>query len=399
MSKAVAAAGLACILPFALTLQSTAVGPDESWTIQKIFYGDGWMDDPTTKVRQWVAFLNLTESYERRFPDNGTFEAFSQIFIEFSIPMNASGPANGSALRIRFSYYVAARCLDLDSLTCPLGSNTTAITQDIFELEVRRIIEYRDANGSGAYEPGEDVANDVPLARPDSPHVRAWPFALDGSAMDLPYDWNISTDDANLRIGALFAGDPLLEDLSDFWISAGNGIPTNLTLNSFFFLRPTTYKAVPLTPTMLKLDIHLGHVFYLQDDTAPALECVLTSRQFRLIANETGSNQSLFTNASAARAFFTWSANATVDGNEAPVRATIAASNESTIVYLSYPRGASILHDPVVGLALGPGDAEAPLSNRPPAGSGGPTWIPVLLAAMGLVAVVAAYVLLRRRRP
>ncbi len=396
--RLIACGSVVCLLFVGTISPNPVAAPDETWTIAKIFYGSGWLADPVTRVRQLVAFLNLTESYEKVFPGNGTFEAFSQLFIEFSIPADASGPSNGSALTIRFSYYTASRCIYLDNLTCPLGSNDTAINQDVFQLELRRILEYRDKDGSGAYEPADEVVGEVSLARPESPHVRAWPFAKNGSAMDLPYNWSTSTNDTNLRTGALFAGDPLLRDLSNFWIYAGNGVPTNLTLNSFFFLQPTTYKSVPLTPTMLKLDIYLSHILYAAPDTAPVLEFALTSSQFRLVSNQTGSNYSLFTNSFAARAFFTWSTNATADGEAAPVRGTVEASNESTTVYLSYPRAASIVHDPVLGFTLESGGAATTPPERPSPIDGSFPWIPLLLAAGGLAAGVACYAFLRSRR-
>lgn len=396
-ARLVVYAGVICLLLVGTVSPGPLAAGDETWRIAKIFYGSGWLVDPVTRVRQLVTFLNLSQSYEKAFPGTGTFDAFSQLFIEFSIPANASGPANGSALTIRFSYYSLLRCIHLDNVTCPLGSNDTAINQDVFQLELRRILEYRDTDGSGAYEPADEVVGGMSLAQPESPHVRAWPFAKNGSAMDLPYNWSISTNDTNLRTGALFAGDPLLEELSNFWISAGNGVPTNLTLNSFLFLQPTTYKSVPLTPTMLKLDIYLGHILYAAADTAPALEFALTSTQFRLVANETGSNHGLFTNSSAARAFFTWNTTAAADGKAARVRGTIQASNESTTVYLSYPRANSILHDPVLGFTFGSPAEGTPRSQRPsPVGDPVP-WIPTLLVAGGLVAGVAIYAVLRRR--
>jgi len=379
----------------------SALEPDE-YSISGIFYGTGWTADPTSGLRRFVALLNLSESYQQHFPENGTFDAFSQVFILFSIPLDGSGPANGSGLKIRFSYYTAMRCIGLDNSTCPLGSNDTAIVQDIFDLEVRRIIEYRDADGSGAYEPGESVANFVPLSQPELPHVRAWPFAQDGSAMDLPYDWNTSMPGAELTEGALFAGDPLLDQLSHFWISTGNGVPTNLTLNSFFFLRPTTYQGVPLTPTRLKLDLLLEHIFYVADDTAPALEFELTSSRFRFSSNGSGTTDGLFTDSIAAQAFFTWNSNATADGATAPVRATVVETNESATVFLSYPRASSIHHDPVFGLAF----AGEPRSFPPPGGHSPPPsvdanlWVPFFVALVVIVGT-GTYLLVRlsRRRP
>src|SRR3989454_12460632 len=116
-------------------------------------------------------------------------------------------------------------CIHLDTPTCPLGSNDTAVVQDTFDLEVRRIIEYRDADGSGGYEPGDPIVNAISLAQPESPHIRAWPSAFDGSMMDLPYDWSTITNETQLSVGALFAGDPLLDPLSPLRIPPRAGAP------------------------------------------------------------------------------------------------------------------------------------------------------------------------------
>src|SRR5206468_7935108 len=124
-----------CLIAFAMVAFSAnptpvaAVDPDE-YSIAKIFYGSGWIADPTSGLRRYVALLNLTEGYQKHYPDNGTLDAFSQIFIEFSIPADASGPEDGAALRIHFSYYVSMSCIHLDTLTCPLGSNDTAVVHD-----------------------------------------------------------------------------------------------------------------------------------------------------------------------------------------------------------------------------------------------------------------------------
>ena len=379
---------------------------EENYTIEKIFYGQGWLADSTTGVRRLVALLNLSEGYTRSYPGNGTFSAFTQAFIEFSIPGAADGPAGGPALQIRFSYYVSANCFQLNATACPLGSNTTAIRQDVFTLEILRILEYRDSNGNGSFEPGEPVAREVPLANPQAPFVRLWPFATNGSAMDLPYLWNVSSDTENVTMGALFAGDPLLDQLSHFWISVGNGVPVNLTLDSFLFLKPTTYKGIPLTPSELKLDLLLGVPSYAANDTAPALELSLTSDHFRLALNATNITEGVYASSGAAAAFFTWSGNATLDnGRSGAVGSTVGAKNETwETLYLAYPRATVIRHDPVLGLALA-GTMPAPLAGpspprggpQPPGGTGF-GWALAATAA-GLVVGASAYALLRRRRP
>src|SRR5437879_12422937 len=118
------AIGLIAFALVALSVNPASVAAVDSdeYSIAKIFYGSGWMADPTSGLRRYVALLNLTEAYQQHYPDNGTLDAFSQIFIEFSIPADASGPVDGAALRIHFSYSVRIRRLTLDPLTCPLGS-------------------------------------------------------------------------------------------------------------------------------------------------------------------------------------------------------------------------------------------------------------------------------------
>lgn len=377
--------------------------PVGAYSIEKIFYGTGWQTDPASGARRLVALLNLTQEYRQSYPSDGSYGVSSQVFILFSIPGDDTGPADGAGLKIRFSYYVDAMCTNLNETTCPLGENTKAISQDTFELEVRRVLEFTDADGSGAYEPGEPIVRDVSLSQPTSPHVRAWPFTTNGSIAELPYDWNVSDEDTDLRMGALFAGDPLLEDLANFWISVGNGVPMNLTLNSFFFLRPTTYKSVPLTPTQLKLDLLLGGIEYTATDTALAIELRLVSNQYRHVANSTASNETLSTTSDAAEAFFTWRSNATVDdGSHRPVGSTILSEDDHrTVIFLSYPRSGTISHDPVLGLSLRGTGAVSPGAGGT-TGDGLPAAGPprdlLVYGLLGAVAGGASFLAIRHRR-
>src|SRR5207249_7121111 len=134
-----------CLIAFAMVAFSAnptpvaAVDLDE-YSIAKIFYGSGWIADPTSGLRRYVALLNLTEGYQKHYPNNGTLDAFSQIFIEFSIPADASGPEDGAALRIHFSYYVKIGRAHVDTLTCPLGSTDPAVVHVTLDLDDRRII-------------------------------------------------------------------------------------------------------------------------------------------------------------------------------------------------------------------------------------------------------------------
>jgi hypothetical protein len=107
------------------------------YSMEKVYYGYGWRLDSETGVRRQLVLLNLTEGYEESYPSGGLFSTFTQLFIEFSLPMNASGPEDGPGLLIRLSYHVAAICFQLSETTCPLGANLSATSQDVFELELR----------------------------------------------------------------------------------------------------------------------------------------------------------------------------------------------------------------------------------------------------------------------
>lgn len=367
------------------------------YAIEKIFYGRGWLLDPLAGNRRQTAFLNLSLGATQAYPDNGTFVQFSQIFIQFSLPADASGPPNGTALRIRFSYYVYALCIHLNASTCPLGPNTSATSQDILDLEIRRLLEYRDTNGDGAYDPGEPIAREVSYAQPESPFAFFFPFGENFVDLQLPYDWNFTSPEGDLTIGALFANDSLLDALQGFRITVGDGTPANLTVDSYLFLRPSTFKGIPLTPTVLKLDLYVGHHSgFAASDTAVALEMRLSSTQQRFSSTSNASSESVSTSSAAATAFFTWDSNATVDGASAPVRSTILTPTESeTIVYLSYPRGGVIWHDPVLGLGTaaerGPGDGD----GQPPS-SDMVLWI--ALAGALIAGAILGVTLLRRRQ-
>jgi len=380
---------------FSLALSSPAQG-QPIHSIEKIFYGFGRTDDPSTGSSQLFAFTNLTHGYVESHPGGGTFETFSQIFVLFLIPAGATGPPNGTGLEIRFSYYVDARCIELSESSCPLGSNTTAISQDVMALEVRRVIEYLDANSDGTYDPGDLVVREFPLSQPLSSFVQLSSFSENGSALTLPFNWNVSDGGTSITQGALFAGDPLLDQVFSFRVMVGTGDPLNLTLSSFLFLRPTSYKGIPLTPTKLKLDIEMRDIRYLRNDTALAIELTLESAQYQLRSNGTAASESVSASSAAAEAFFTWSTNATVDGRAAPIGWTISrTSDTATSVVLSYPRGDQINHDPILGL-----EQKSVLGSPPGTGDQGGTtlWLLSLGFAVGAVASATVYVLQRRAR-
>lgn len=385
-------------LSLLVLLPGQAVAQDEiSYSIEKVFYGFGWRIDPGEGPQRRLAFLNLTEGFEETYPSGGLFSAFTQFFPEFSLSANASGPRNGTGLLIHLSYHVSALCFELNETVCPLGMKETAISQDTFDLEFRRILEYRDANGNGTYDLGEPVAQEVRLSQPASPFTEISASRRDGSNVALPFNWNLSWESGNITQGALFAGDALLDDLLSYLIIVGTSAPMNFTVGASLFLQPNTHKGIPLTPSQLKLDLHLAPLSYVEADTALALEVALRSAQYRFQANVTGTTESIFTSSEAAEAFFMWSENVTVDGQTRRVGSTrLQPDNSTVLLFLSYPRGDVIVHDPVLGVSLAQGGSSAP--PTPPEVPQPIPFTTVLTASFAVVAAVALYAVIRWRR-
>ena len=383
---AAVAVGFAILIAIGSPQSAAALEP-AAYAIEKIFYGSGWSTDPAWGNRRQLALLNLTLESSSAYPDNGSFERFSQIFVEFSIPADATGPANGPGLRIRFSYYVSAQCVGLDASSCPIGPNTTATSQDVLELEIQRLLEFHDLDGEGAYDPGEPIARAISYARPESPFAALFPFGDSFTHLVLPFAWNVTGPGTSIALGALFANDTLLDALNGFRITVGDGTPVNLTLDAYLFPRPSTYKGIPLTPDRLKLDLYIGHHSgFAENGTSIALEMRLTSTQHAWSSTSNASAESLSTSSAAASAFFSWDSNATVDGASAGVRSTIVSPNENeTLVYLAYPRGEVIWHDPVLG--LGPASEGASADDEVPATGGLALWVGLAVAVIALVAI------------
>ncbi len=368
------------------------------YSIEKIFYGFGWKSELETGLGRRIALLNLTEGFEESYPGGGLYSTFKQLFVEFSSPIYESGPEEGSGLRIRLSYYVDALCYQLNESVCPLGILESATSQDIFDFEVRRILEFRDGDDNGTYDPGETVVQEVLLAQPILPFVDIEPFGVNWSQVEVSFNWNRSWEAGNITQGAIFAGDPLLEELWGFRITMGTGIPMNLTVDSFLFLQPSIYLGIPLTPSELKLDIHINNISYVEEETSLALEVVLSSSQYRFQSNSTGTSETLATSSAAAEAFFSWNSTATVDGEIRAVGSKIVPSGEAVVsLYLTYPRGESITHDPVLGVVAKGEVVRTPTGVEGTASA--EMWVIGLASAVAVSAGVGAFVLVRRHRP
>ena len=226
-------------------------------------------------------------------------------------------------------------------------------------VELERVFEFRDADGDGGFQDGEDVRSEH-------------------QASDLEL--------LNLTSSAVSSGGvDGIQAAATYRFRDAPG--STLTFRATVFGDAATFQGLPLDPVDVKVDFLFDNFPYRDGDTLPALEA-------RVDALAGTSNLTLDAISFAAgnlTATFRWEDTATVDGIDRPVRTTVASrENESLSVTFAYARGADIVHDPTLGFSLR--DVLATTSRI----LGNPAFY-----ALGVVASLAVFsglVLIRRRK-
>lgn len=119
---------------------------------------------------------------------------------------------------------------------------------------------------------------------------------------------------------------------------------------------------VLISPTQIKIDVGIHDFNFIEPDSALALKIVLESEvdvEYE-VDEETEDEedgratdeQEIDISMGEYSGFFSWIENVTVDGINHPVNATpLTTDEEETKLYLNYPRGEEIIHDPKIGIA------------------------------------------------
>ncbi len=189
--------------------------------------------------------------------------------------------------------------------------------------------------------------------------------------------------------------------------------PTDLSLEFTFwvFENETRVGDSLVRPTEVKFDIDISFFPFETLESSLALIVELKT-EVEPQVNFTGTQAELEAIGERYSTFFRWAKNATVDGGEARVTSKILSATteleglpevelevERTI-FLSYPRGNRIVHDPVVGVAAVPPSPPPP----PPPTDGDQEPVPrfsdlAYAVMLGVAALfVIATLLVRRRR-
>lgn len=261
--------------------------------------------------------------------------------------------------------------IDTEEVEAKLEFTSENVTgEDSVELKVRflELREFRDADGDGAFDQGEEIVQTVELA--------------DASWRDLAV--NETTVDG--------AGGQKLTAVADLPGGGRFGLDF-IVLGDF-----ATVGAVDLMPTDVKFDIRILDFPFAEDGTLVAL--LLEEKHEAEHEVEVDEDAgALVVDAGGVEALLTWASNATVDGADSPVGVTVlesesetesdkegSESEEKRLLAFAYARGGDIAHDPVMGVRS---------SSLEAAGTPG-FGVAFAVAAVAAVAFMAAAA--RRRR-
>ncbi|MHA2254939.1 MAG: hypothetical protein ACXAAM_02600, partial [Candidatus Heimdallarchaeaceae archaeon] len=206
--------------------------------------------------------------------------------------------------------------------------NDTLETEIEFEVKLTEIVEFIDTNANGIYDGSDDDKIQV--------------LKLDSFK---PIDYTVETID-NETVHVLFV-ETIDEVLSATLYASGEFADIN---------------GVIVAPTQVKIDIGIHNFNYTEDDSQLALKVKLESEREVDYEDDDETEDEDLGHADSEHGiavlldeysgFFSWIETAMVDGVEQEVKVTPLEMNaEENKMYLNYPRGTEIIHDPKVGLS------------------------------------------------
>ena len=206
--------------------------------------------------------------------------------------------------------------------------NDTLETEIEFEVKITEIVEFVDSNANGIYDGSDDDKIQV--------------LKLDNFKN---IDYKVETID-NETVHVLFV-ETVDEVFSATLYATGEFADIN---------------GVVVAPTQVKVDIGIHNFNYTEDDSQLALKVKLESeREVDYEDDEETEDEEIgYADDEHGVAvlldeysgFFSWIETAMVDGVEQEVKVTpLEMNSEENKMYLNYPRGTEIIHDPKVGLS------------------------------------------------
>ena len=194
-----------------------------------------------------------------------------------------------------------------------------------FKVKIQEIVEYLDTTADGFYNASLDT------------EIQVYEFDF------LPIVYSVD-DTANTPIHIID-------------ISTTDGV---FTSSIYFATEFALIDGVIVAPTQIKIDVGIHDFPYLDDNSDLALKVKLEStadyEEDDLTEDEEDGRatdeKEVEISKGDAEGFFSWVETALIDGVEQVVKATpLEIENEEQKLYLNYPRGQEIIHDPKIGMS------------------------------------------------
>ncbi|MHA1513963.1 MAG: LPXTG cell wall anchor domain-containing protein [Candidatus Heimdallarchaeaceae archaeon] len=235
-------------------------------------------------------------------------------------------------------------------------------TEIEFEVKITEIVEFIDLNADGMYDSSDDDKVQV--------------YKIDDFN---PIEYTVEVID-NETVHVLFV-ETVDEIFSATLYATGEFADIN---------------GVVVAPTQVKVDIGIHNFSYIEDDSMLALKVKLESEiEVDFEEDDVTEDEAEDRAVDEAEidvklgdytAFFSWIETAIIDGVVQEIKASpLDIGVEETKVYLNYPRGTEIIHDPKMGMA----------DLLPRTGSLGNNM--VFIAALGLLTIPGLALLFRKR--
>jgi hypothetical protein len=194
------------------------------------------------------------------------------------------------------------------------------------EVEIRvtfhRLIEFIDKNGDGAFNEGVDeVVQEVSLG--DRGVVIYRPPSTE-----------------KITVGGS----------TGFKLMAHGETPEGLgfSITGLVFNTPATVGGTQVKPSEMKIVVEISDFPFEEDSSRLALEAKVYSEK----GVEMEDKEYFYAESETSLVYFDWSGGVSVDGASSEAKVSSADSDGEWFVYVTYPRGAEIVHDPKAGVVF-----------------------------------------------
>ncbi|WP_457555789.1 hypothetical protein [Candidatus Pyrohabitans sp.] len=197
--------------------------------------------------------------------------------------------------------------------------------------------------------------------------------------------------------GTVIYGRPALEKLTTggsqgYKLTAGGVTPegAGFEVSGILFSTPATYGAESLSPTEMKVLVRIWNFPFEEEDSRVALRAKVYSEK-----GVEADGSYFYTESETSLVYFDWLGTVTSDGSAASAAVTSALSDDEWLVFVAYPRGGEVVHDPIAGVVQKGQTKPAPASaaeGKEKGGICGPTAL-LLLSLLP----TAVYLSLKRR--